>query len=54
MKVNDLEELNERAEKLEAAARELPEGWERDEILRDIEQFRAKLAEFGFKSSSVK
>jgi hypothetical protein len=43
MSVNGLQELEEMAAKLEATARKLPLGG-RDELLRDIARFRAKLA----------
>ncbi|MEH2570649.1 hypothetical protein [Bradyrhizobium sp. AZCC 2289] len=44
MSVNDLQELEEMAVKLEATARKLPQGPNRDDLLRDIARFRAKLA----------
>jgi hypothetical protein len=44
MSVNGVRELEEMAVKLEAAARKLPQGPDRDELLRDIASFRAKLA----------
>jgi hypothetical protein len=44
MSVNGMRELEEMAVKLEATARKLPQGPGRDELLRDIASFRAKLA----------
>jgi hypothetical protein len=44
MSVNGLQELEEMAVKLEATARKLPWGAGRDQLLRDIARFRAKLA----------
>lgn len=44
MSVDDMLELREMAAKLEATARKLPQGLGRDELLRDIERFRAQLA----------
>jgi hypothetical protein len=38
------QELEEMAAKLEATARKLPQGAGRDELLRDIARFPAKLA----------
>jgi hypothetical protein len=52
MSVNDLLELNEMAAMLEATARKLARGSGRDELLRDIERFRAKLAELGLKAKA--
>lgn len=43
MSVNDLRELDEMAVRLEAAARKLPQEGDRDELLRDIAEFRAQL-----------
>ena len=43
MKLDDLQELCEMAAKLEATARKLPQGLGHDELLRDIERFRAQL-----------
>jgi len=43
MSVNDLQELEEMAVKLEATARKLPQGAGRDDLLRDIASFRAQL-----------
>jgi hypothetical protein len=43
MNVNGLQELEEMAAKLEAAARELRQRPSRDELLRDIASFRAQL-----------
>ena len=43
MTLTGLEELEEMAVRLEATARELPEAPERDELLRDIANFRAQL-----------
>jgi hypothetical protein len=43
MTVTDLRELEEMAVKLEAAARKLPQGPGRDDLLRDIANFRAQL-----------
>jgi hypothetical protein len=44
MTIDGLRELDEMAVKLEATARELPQGPGRDELLRDIARFRAQLA----------
>jgi hypothetical protein len=44
MSVNGMLELEEMAVKLEATARKLPQGPGRDELLRDVASFRAKLA----------
>jgi hypothetical protein len=44
MTLSGLQELEEMAVKLEATARKLPEGAGRNELLRDIARFRAKLA----------
>ncbi|WP_409187596.1 hypothetical protein [Bradyrhizobium sp. RDM4] len=41
--VNALQELKEMAVKLEASARKLPHGPARDDLLRDIGNFRAQL-----------
>lgn len=38
------EELRAHAEQLEAAARQLPQQTGRDELLKDIGEFRAKLS----------
>ena len=43
MRMDGLLELEEMAAKLEATARKLPQGLGRDELLRDIERFRARL-----------
>jgi hypothetical protein len=43
MNVDGLRELDEMAAKLEATARKLPQGLRHDELLRDIERFRAQL-----------
>ena len=43
MSVNGLQELEEMAAKLEATARKLPQGPSRDDLLRDIASFRARL-----------
>ncbi|QIG96802.1 hypothetical protein [Bradyrhizobium sp. 6(2017)] len=43
MKMTDVRELKEMAVKLEAAARKLPQGSGRDDLLRDIANFRAPL-----------
>jgi hypothetical protein len=43
MNENDLQELAEMAVKLEATARKLPQGPNRDDLLRDIARFRAQL-----------
>ena len=48
--VDGIKELQEMAEKLAATARKLPQGQGRDELLRDIERFRAHLAEVGQKA----
>jgi hypothetical protein len=42
--VTGMQELEEMAVKLKATARKLPQGAGRDELLRDIARFRAKLA----------
>jgi hypothetical protein len=42
--VDGLLELEEMAVKLEATARKLPQGLKHEELLRDIERFRAQLA----------
>jgi hypothetical protein len=42
--VSDLRELEERAAKLEVAARKLPIGPGRDELFEDIARFRAQVA----------
>jgi hypothetical protein len=44
MGVDGLLELEEMAAKLEATARKLPQGLKHEELLRDIERFRAQLA----------
>lgn len=43
MTVVEIEELVETATQLESAARKLPQRPERDELLRDIARFRARL-----------
>jgi hypothetical protein len=43
MSENGLQELEEMAAKLEATARKLPQGPNRDDLLRDIARFRAQL-----------
>jgi hypothetical protein len=43
MSVNGLQELEEMAAKLEATARKFPQGPSRDDLLRDIASFRARL-----------
>ena len=44
MNMDGLLELAEMAAKLEATARKLPQALRHDELLRDIERFRAQLA----------
>jgi hypothetical protein len=44
MGVDGLLELEEMAAKLDATARKLPQGLKHEELLRDIERFRAQLA----------
>lgn len=41
--VNDMHELEEMAVRLEATVRKLPMGPDRDELLRNIAEFRAQL-----------
>ena len=43
MKIESLQELVEMAAKLEDTARKLPPGLQHDELLQDIESFRAQL-----------
>jgi hypothetical protein len=43
MSVDDILELSEMAAKLERPACKLPQGLERDELLRDIERLRTRL-----------
>ena len=43
MNMDDLQELREMAAKLEDTARKLPPGLKQDELLQDIERFRAQL-----------
>jgi len=42
--MSDVRELAKRAARLEAAARELPMGPGRDDLLQDVAKFRAQLA----------
>ena len=44
MNMDGMLELAEMAAKLEATARKLPQALRHDELLRDIERFRAQLA----------
>jgi hypothetical protein len=46
MTLSGLQQLEEMAAKLEATARKLPQGAGRDELLRDIARFRAKVSCF--------
>lgn len=50
MSAEGILELHEMAKKLEAAARKLRQAPERDELLRDIERFLARLVELGLKA----
>jgi len=43
MNVDGLRDLEEMAAKLEATARKLPQELRHDDLLRDIERFRAQL-----------
>ena len=52
MSAEGMLELHEMARKLEATARKLPQAPERDELLRDIERFRAGLVELGPKAKT--
>ena len=45
MSAEGMLELDEMPTKLEATARKLPQAPERDELLRDVERFRARLVE---------
>jgi hypothetical protein len=44
MSVDDILELSEIAAQLQATTSKLPQGLRRDEVLRDIDRFRAQLA----------
>ena len=50
MSAEAISELREMTAKLEATARKLPQAQGRDELLRDIERFRARLVELGLKT----
>jgi hypothetical protein len=43
MSANDLQELADMAMELEATARKLPQGQGRDDLLRDVANFRSQL-----------